>query len=54
VALSYFAALGLAVLVFIELGNSGGITFILPFLLFIFLLALGGTSARELLNRRSR
>ena len=41
VALSYFAALGLAVLVFIELGDSGGITFILPFLLFIFLLALG-------------
>jgi RND superfamily putative drug exporter len=41
VALSYFAALGLAVLIFVELGNSGGITFILPFLLFIFLLALG-------------
>jgi len=41
VALSYFAALGLAVIVFIEIGNSGGITFILPFLLFIFLLALG-------------
>jgi len=41
VALSYFAALGLAVIVFIKLGNSGGITFILPFLLFIFLLALG-------------
>jgi len=41
VAISYFAALGLAVLVFIEIGNSGGITFILPFLLFIFLLALG-------------
>ena len=41
VALSYFAALGLAVIVFIELGGSGGITFILPFLLFIFLLALG-------------
>jgi putative drug exporter of the RND superfamily len=41
VALSYFAALGLAVLLFIKLGNSGGITFILPFLLFIFLLALG-------------
>jgi RND superfamily putative drug exporter len=41
VALSYFAALGLAVLLFIELGHSGGITFILPFLLFIFLLALG-------------
>jgi RND superfamily putative drug exporter len=41
VALSYFAALGIAVIIFIELGNSGGITFILPFLLFIFLLALG-------------
>jgi putative drug exporter of the RND superfamily len=41
VALSYFAALGLAVIVFIWIGNSGGITFILPFLLFIFLLALG-------------
>jgi RND superfamily putative drug exporter len=41
VALSYFAALGLAVIVFIEIGGSGGITFILPFLLFIFLLALG-------------
>jgi RND superfamily putative drug exporter len=41
VAISYFAALGLAVIIFIELGNSGGITFILPFLLFIFLLALG-------------
>jgi RND superfamily putative drug exporter len=41
VALSYFAALGLAVLLFIKLGGSQGITFILPFLLFIFLLALG-------------
>ena len=41
VALSYFAALGLSVIVFIELGGAGGITFILPFLLFIFLLALG-------------
>jgi len=41
VAISYFAALGFAVLIFIELGGAGGITFILPFLLFIFLLALG-------------
>jgi len=41
VALSYFAALGIAVIIFIEVGHSGGITFILPFLLFIFLLALG-------------
>ena len=41
VAISYFAALGLAVIIFIWIGNAGGITFILPFLLFIFLLALG-------------
>jgi putative drug exporter of the RND superfamily len=41
VVLSYFAALGTAVLVFIRLGNSLGLTFMLPFLLFIFLLALG-------------
>lgn len=41
VGLSYFAALGLAVLVFVELGGSGGLTFFLPFLMFVFLLALG-------------
>ena len=41
VALSYFAALGLAVLLFIDLGGSSGLTFFLPFLMFIFLLALG-------------
>jgi RND superfamily putative drug exporter len=41
VAISYFAALGTAVLIFIKIGHSDGITFILPFLLFIFLLALG-------------
>jgi putative drug exporter of the RND superfamily len=41
VAVSYFAALGFAVLVFLKLGHGGGLTFILPFLLFIFLLALG-------------
>ncbi|MGH3167374.1 MAG: MMPL family transporter, partial [Trebonia sp.] len=41
VAISYFAALGMAVIIFILIGGSGGITFILPFLLFIFLLALG-------------
>ncbi|PEN18351.1 MMPL family transporter, partial [Acetobacter fabarum] len=40
VALSYFAALGLAVILFIKIGGDGGITFILPFLWFIFLLAL--------------
>jgi putative drug exporter of the RND superfamily len=41
VALSYFAALGLAVLLFIEIGGESGLTFFLPFLMFIFLLALG-------------
>jgi len=41
VALSYLAALGVAVIVFIDLGHQAGLTFILPFLMFIFLLALG-------------
>ena len=41
VALSYFAALGLAVLIFIKIGGDSGLTFFLPFLMFIFLLALG-------------
>jgi putative drug exporter of the RND superfamily len=41
VALSYLAALGLSVLVFIDLRGSGGLDFILPFLMFLFLLALG-------------
>jgi putative drug exporter of the RND superfamily len=41
VGLSYLAALGLAVLLFIDIGGAAGLTFILPFLMFIFLLALG-------------
>ena len=41
VALSYLAALGVATIVFIDIGGDGGLTFILPFLMFIFLLALG-------------
>jgi putative drug exporter of the RND superfamily len=41
VVISYLASLGLAVIVFIELGGQSGIIFILPFLMFIFLLALG-------------
>jgi putative drug exporter of the RND superfamily len=42
VAMSYLAALGLAVLFFIDFNShSNGIVFILPFLMFIFLLALG-------------
>ncbi|HEX5402840.1 MAG TPA: MMPL family transporter [Pseudonocardiaceae bacterium] len=41
VGLSYLAALGLSVLVFIKIGGTGGLTFFMPFLMFIFLLALG-------------
>src|SRR6266702_1895470 len=41
VAFSYLAALGLAVILFIDLGNAGGLVFVLPFLMFLFLLALG-------------
>ncbi|MBV9803564.1 MAG: MMPL family transporter [Solirubrobacterales bacterium] len=41
VVLSYLAALGVATLAFIDLGGDGGISFILPFLMFVFLFALG-------------
>jgi RND superfamily putative drug exporter len=41
VVLSYFSALGLTVLVFMRGAGQPGLTFILPFLLFMFLLALG-------------
>jgi RND superfamily putative drug exporter len=41
VVLSYFSALGLTVLVFMKAAGQPGLTFILPFLLFVFLLALG-------------
>ena len=41
VGISYLAALGVATIVFIDIGGDGGISFILPFLMFIFLLALG-------------
>ncbi|HEU5420675.1 MAG TPA: MMPL family transporter [Streptosporangiaceae bacterium] len=41
VGLSYLAALGLSVLVFIEIAGDKGLVFFLPFLMFIFLLALG-------------
>jgi RND superfamily putative drug exporter len=41
VVLSYLAALGLAVIIFIHLSGQSGLIFFLPFLLFIFLLALG-------------
>src|SRR2546430_11567056 len=38
---SFFAALGLSVILFIKIGGDSGLPFILPFLMFIFLLALG-------------
>jgi RND superfamily putative drug exporter len=41
VVVSYLAALGVSVIVFIFFAGQGGLTFILPFLMFIFLLALG-------------
>ena len=41
VGVSYLAALGLSVLLFIKAGHSGGLVFFMPFLMFIFLLALG-------------
>ncbi|HVC24794.1 MAG TPA: MMPL family transporter [Acidimicrobiales bacterium] len=41
VALSYFASLGASVLAFETVGGSYGLSFVLPFLMFVFLLALG-------------
>jgi putative drug exporter of the RND superfamily len=41
VGVSYLAALGLSVLIFVKIGHSGGLVFFMPFLMFIFLLALG-------------
>jgi RND superfamily putative drug exporter len=41
VVLSYFAALGIAVLIFEGAAGRSGLDFVLPFLLFVFLMALG-------------
>ena len=41
VGLSYIASLGFAMIVFVHIGHQDGINFILPFLLFIFGMALG-------------
>ncbi|MHB8429167.1 MAG: MMPL family transporter [Acidimicrobiales bacterium] len=41
VGLSYLASLGFAVLVFELVGGHGGINFVLPFFMFIFIMALG-------------
>jgi RND superfamily putative drug exporter len=41
VGLSYLAALGLTVLVFMGLQGQAGVNFVLPFVMFVFLMALG-------------
>jgi RND superfamily putative drug exporter len=41
VLLSYLAALGLVSIVFVHLGGQSGTNFVLPFLMYIFLMALG-------------
>ena len=41
VALSYLASLGFTVLVFVIIGGQDGINFVLPFFMFIFIMALG-------------
>ncbi len=41
VALSFLAAWGLVAIIFVHLGESNGVEFILPFILFVFLMALG-------------
>jgi RND superfamily putative drug exporter len=41
VGVSYLASLGLAVFVFVRIGGQPGLNFLLPFLMFVFLLALG-------------
>jgi RND superfamily putative drug exporter len=51
VGLSYLAALGLSVLIFVKIAGDGGLTFILPFLMFIFLLALGEDYNILVMNR---
>jgi RND superfamily putative drug exporter len=41
VGLSYLASLGFAMLVFVHLGGSSGLIFVLPLLMFVFSMALG-------------
>jgi RND superfamily putative drug exporter len=41
VLLSYLAALGVVAIVFVHFGGSSGVNFVLPFLMFVFLMALG-------------
>lgn len=41
VLLSYLASLGVSVIIFMTIGGQSGLVFLLPFLMFVFLLALG-------------
>ena len=41
VVLSYLASLGLVAVIFVRLGGQAGVQFVLPFLMFVFLMALG-------------
>jgi len=41
VVISYLAALGLTATIFVHLGPNSGLNFVLPFLMFVFLMALG-------------
>jgi RND superfamily putative drug exporter len=41
IVLSYLAALGLVGIIFVHLGGQDGLNYILPFLMFVFLMALG-------------
>jgi RND superfamily putative drug exporter len=41
IVLSYLAALGLVGIIFVHIGGQDGINFLLPFLMFVFLMALG-------------
>jgi RND superfamily putative drug exporter len=41
VVLSYLAALGLVAIVFVHIGGQDGLNFVLPFIMFVFLMALG-------------
>ncbi len=51
VGLSYLASLGFAMIVFVHLAHQEGINFVLPFLLFVFAMALGEDYNILVINR---
>jgi RND superfamily putative drug exporter len=51
VALSYLATLGFAMVVFVHIGGSDGLIFVLPLLLFVFSMALGADYNILLMSR---